>query len=115
MNILVIGGAGYIGSHMCRRLRSAGNNAIVYDNLSTGHKASVRDFLFIAGCLGDREKLKHTFERYEIEAVMHFAAHIEVGESIINPSKYYNNNLCRVVNLLDKMIESGVKYFIFSS
>lgn len=115
MNILVIGGAGYIGSHMCRRLKSIGHNAIVYDNLSSGNKDAVQGFNFVEGCLGDREKLKQTFQNYKIEAVMHFAAHIEVSESVINPSKYYINNFCRVVNLLDQMIESHVRYFIFSS
>ena len=115
MNILVVGGAGYIGSHMCRKLKSAGHNAVVYDNLSSGHREAVREFHVIEGCLGDKDKIKDTFQQYDIEVVMHFAAHIEVGESVINPSKYYDNNFCRVVRLLDQIIESGIKYFIFSS
>ncbi len=115
MNILVAGGAGYIGSHMCRRLRSAGHNPVVYDNFCSGHREAVKGYPVMEGCLGDRISIKSTFEKYDIEAVMHFAANIEVGESVSNPSKYYMNNFCRVVNLLDQMIESGVKYFIFSS
>ncbi len=115
MNILVIGGAGYIGSHMCRRLKSAGHKVTVYDNLSSGHKYAVKDFTLVEGCLGDKKKLKHTFQTYKIEAIMHFAAHIEVAESVINPSKYYENNFCRVVSLLDQIIESDIKNFVFSS
>lgn len=115
MNILVIGGAGYIGSHTCRRLKNAGHEVIVYDNLSSGHREFVKDFLLIEGCLGDRQRIKYALENYCIDAVMHFAAHIEVGESVANPSKYYHNNYCRVLNLLDQMIESKVNHFVFSS
>ena len=115
MNVLVIGGAGYIGSHMCRRLKSAGHHVIVYDNLSSGHRKAVEDFPLIEGCLGDKEIISDTIQKFRIEVVMHFAAHIEVGESVINPSKYYENNFCRVVRLLDQIIESKIKYFIFSS
>lgn len=115
MNILVIGGAGYIGSHMCRWLKKSGHNAVVYDNFSSGHPEAVKGFPVVNGCLGDRVTVKSAIEKHQIQAVMHFAAYIEVGESVINPSKYYKNNLCKVVDLLDQMIESGVKYFIFSS
>lgn len=115
MNILIVGGAGYIGSHMSRMLERSGHKAVVYDNLSSGHRESVKEFSFIHGCLGDKETVKAAVETNSIDAVMHFAAHIEVGESVEKPSKYYINNFCKVVNLLDQIIECGVKHFIFSS
>jgi len=114
-NILVIGGAGYIGSHMVKMLVEKGYNVIVYDNLSTGYKDLVKVDNFIEGDLADRAKLYETFETYNIDAVMHFAAFIEVAESVRNPSKYYNNNVSNVINLLDVMVEYNVNYFIFSS
>lgn len=116
-NILIIGGAGYIGSHMVNLLKKSGYTPIIYDNLSKGYR-EVPDILgvkFIEGDLGDRAKLKEVFEEGKIEAVMHFAAFIEVGESVQKPSEYYDNNVVRVLRLLDQMVESNVKYFIFSS
>ena len=114
-NILVIGGAGYIGSHMVKLLDKKDYNVIVYDNLSTGYKDLVTVDNFVKGDLSDYNKLVSTFNDYDIDAVMHFAAFIEVGESVENPSKYYNNNLVNVINLLDAMVISDVKKFIFSS
>ncbi|XRK16458.1 UDP-glucose 4-epimerase [Elusimicrobium posterum] len=114
-NILVVGGAGYIGSHTLRELDKKGYTPIVYDNLSKGHKAAVRGYTFVKGDLGDRKKLKAVFEKYNIAAVMHFAAFIEVGESVTEPSKYYINNVSKVINLLDEMIANNVKFFVFSS
>lgn len=114
-NILVIGGAGYIGSHTAKMLHKKGYNAIIYDNLSKGHKEAVCGFVLEQGDLGDRAYLLEVFKRYQIDAVMHFAAFIEVGESVQNPSKYYHNNVCKVVNLLDAMAEAGIKKFVFSS
>ncbi|WP_428897724.1 UDP-glucose 4-epimerase [Parelusimicrobium proximum] len=114
-NILVVGGAGYIGSHTVKMLKDRGITPIVYDNLSKGHKQSVRGCKFIKGDLGDRKKLKKVFAEYDITAVMHFAAFIEVGESVAAPDKYYDNNFVKVKNLLDQMIESGIKFFVFSS
>ena len=116
-NILIIGGAGYIGSHTVNLLKKSGYTPIIYDNLSKGYR-EVPDILgvkFIEGDLGDRAKLKEVFEEGKIEAVMHFAAFIEVGESVQKPSEYYDNNVVRVLRLLDQMVESNVKYFIFSS
>ncbi|MDO5088990.1 MAG: UDP-glucose 4-epimerase GalE [Leptotrichiaceae bacterium] len=117
MNILVIGGAGYIGSHTVNLLKKNGYNPIIYDNLSKGYEdvAEILDAKIIKGDLGDREKLKQVFEKEKINAVMHFAAFIEVGESVLKPSEYYDNNVVKVIKLLDQMTESGVKYFIFSS
>ena len=116
-NILIIGGAGYIGSHTVNLLKKSGYTPIIYDNLSKGYR-EVPDILgvkFIEGDLGDRAKLKEVFEEGKIETVMHFAAFIEVGESVQKPSEYYDNNVVRVLRLLDQMVESNVKYFIFSS
>lgn len=117
MNILVIGGAGYIGSHTVNLLKKSGYTPIIYDNLSKGYKevAEILNVKFIEGDLGDKNKLKEVFENEKIEAVMHFAAFIEVGESVQKPSEYYDNNVVRVIRLLDQMVESNVKKFIFSS
>lgn len=117
MNILVIGGAGYIGSHTVKSLKKEGYNVIIYDNLSKGHKevSDILDVKLIIGDLGDKNKLKKVFEEEKIDVVMHFAAFIEVGESVIDPGKYYENNVGKVINLLNQMVESKVKYFVFSS
>lgn len=116
-NILVVGGAGYIGSHTVNLLKKSGYNPIIYDNLSKGYAkvADVLDVKLIIGDLGDRDKLKEVFEKEKIDAVMHFAAFIEVGESVLKPAMYYENNVGKVINLLNQMVESGVKYFVFSS
>lgn len=117
-NVLVIGGAGYIGSHVVKLLKETENfNPIIYDNLSKGHKevSEILNVPLIVGDLGDRELLKKIFSEYKIEVVMHFAAFIEVGESVINPGKYYENNVGKVINLLNQMNESNIKYFVFSS
>ena len=116
-NILVIGGAGYIGSHTVKLLIDMGYNVIIYDNLSKGHKevADILNVKLIVGDLGDRQKLKEVFETEKIYIVMHFAAFIEVGESVIDPGKYYENNVAKVINLLNQMVESNIKYFVFSS
>ncbi|MCP1223740.1 UDP-glucose 4-epimerase GalE [Sebaldella sp. S0638] len=117
MNILVIGGAGYIGSHTVNLLKKDGYNPVIYDNLSKGHKevGEILGVKLISGDLGDKEKLKQVFAEEKIEIVMHFAAFIEVGESVVSPAKYYNNNVSKVLELLDAMIECNVKYFVFSS
>ena len=117
MNILVVGGAGYIGSHTVNLLKKNGYNPIIYDNLSKGYMevAEILDVKLIEGDLGDKEKLKEVFEKEKIDAVMHFAAFIEVGESVQKPSEYYDNNVAKVLKLLDQMIESKVNKFIFSS
>ncbi|MBR1980512.1 UDP-glucose 4-epimerase GalE [Candidatus Proelusimicrobium excrementi] len=114
-NVLVVGGAGYIGSHAVKMLKEKGYNAVVYDNLSKGHRQAVRGMEFVKGDLGDKKKLAAVFKKYNIDAVMHFAAFIEVGESVKEPARYYNNNIVKVISLLDAMVENGVKYFVFSS
>lgn len=116
MNVLVTGGAGYIGSVMVERLSSHGHRAIVYDNLSQGHRAAViPEAVFIEGELHDQPKLIRAFEEHQIEAVIHMAAHALVGESVTNPHKYYTNNLVGGISLLGAMVEAGVKRIVFSS
>ena len=117
MNILVVGGAGYIGAHAVNLLKKEGYNPVIYDDLSKGHEeaAGILDVKLIKGDLGDKNRIKEVLAEEKIEAVMHFAAFIEVGESVDSPAKYYNNNVSKVLELLDAMVESNVKYFVFSS
>lgn len=114
-NILVVGGAGYIGSHTVKMLAEKGYNPVVYDNLSKGHREAVAGYPFELGDLGDKARLAEVFKKHHIDAVMHFAAFIEVGESVKEPSDYYHNNVAKVLSLLDAMVENNVKYFVFSS
>ena len=113
--ILVAGGAGYIGSHMVRLLIEKGYPVIVLDNLSTGHKGLLTGGTFIEGSLGDRDLLETIFSTYAIDAVMHFAAFSQVGESVLKPAKYYRNNVAGTVALVDTMVRHDVRRFIFSS
>lgn len=115
MNILVVGGAGYIGSHMVRELLSEGFNPLVFDNLSTGHSWAVPEGRLIKGDLADRYKLAEVFAANQFDAVMHFASFIQVGESVQEPLKYYQNNVANTLNLLEAMRETGVRNFVFSS
>lgn len=113
--VLVVGGAGYIGSHMVEDLRKHNYSVVVFDDLSTGHRNAVLDAEFVEGDLADRELLKQLFKQHQFAAVMHFAAFMQVGESVTNPAKYYKNNICNTLNLLDAMLSANIKYFIFSS
>jgi UDP-glucose-4-epimerase GalE len=115
MNVLVTGGAGYIGSHTSKALAQAGLLPIVYDNLSTGHEWAVRWGPLIIGDIIDRTLLIRTIKKYDIQAVCHLAAHAYVGESVTNPRKYYHNNLVGSLTLLDAMMDSGVCRLVFSS
>jgi len=115
MRVLVCGGAGYIGSNMAAMLAAAGFEPVVFDNLSKGHKSAVGDNKFIKGDLADYELLLQTLRKYKIEVVMHFAAFIEVGESVQEPLKYYHNNVSNTQNLLSAMESAGVEKFVFSS
>lgn len=115
MKILIVGGAGYIGSHMVKMLLEHGHRVIVYDNLSSGYRDAVLGGTFIKGDLADKDKLDDVFARLMPEAVMHFASHIQVGESMLYPSKYYLNNFTNTLNLLDTMVKYQVRHFIFSS
>jgi UDP-glucose 4-epimerase len=115
MKILVTGGAGYIGSHAVRLLERAGHDVWVYDNLSLGHRAAVPEGRLIEGELMDRPRLIDTLRGKRIEGVMHFAAFAAVGESVLDPAKYYQNNVVASLNLLEAMRASGVKRIVFSS
>ena len=114
-NILVVGGAGYIGSHMVKLLLECGHEVTTLDNLSTGHADAVLGGELIKGDLADREFLRTVFSNRRFDAVMHFASSIEVGESVTDPAKYYRNNVANTLNLLDSMVQAGVRQFIFSS
>jgi UDP-glucose 4-epimerase len=115
MKVLVCGGAGYIGSNMTCMLAKEGHEPVVYDNLSKGHKAAVNGFKLVRGDLSDFEKLNKTLKEHKIEAVMHFAAFIEVGESMQAPLRYYRNNMANALTMLEAMENAGVEKFVFSS
>ncbi|TWU55660.1 UDP-glucose 4-epimerase GalE [Rubripirellula reticaptiva] len=115
MNVLVVGGAGYIGSHAVRLLTDAGHTVTVYDNLSRGHAAAVPEGMLVQGELADRAKLVETLRGKKIDAVMHFAAFALVNESVNDPSLYYRNNVIAALELLDAMKEADVKKIVFSS
>jgi UDP-glucose-4-epimerase GalE len=113
--VLVCGGAGYIGSHMCRQLARAGIEPVVYDNLSTGHRWAVRWGPLVEGDLLDRAALRDAFAHHRIDAVMHFAAKALVAESMHDPGPYFHNNVAGTLNLLAAMREAGVGRLVFSS
>jgi UDP-glucose 4-epimerase len=113
--ILVTGGAGYIGSHTARQLGEAGEKLVTLDNLSTGFRQAVLHGELVVGNTGDPELVSRILKQYEIDTVLHFAAHTIVPESVENPLKYYANNTCNTRNLLACCAEAGVKHFVFSS
>jgi UDP-glucose 4-epimerase len=112
--ILVTGGAGYIGSHCCRVLAAAGYHPVVFDNLSTGHRHFVTGPL-VVGDLLDKAALDHAFAQHDVAAVLHFAASSLVGESVIDPQKYYGNNVVGTLSLLEAMRKAGCHRLVFSS
>lgn len=115
MNVLVVGGAGYIGSHMVRILAQEGHQPIVLDNLCDGHRDSVADHKLIVGELSDGKLLDEILAGEKIDAVMHFAAFAKVGESVQDPAKYYVNNVVATIELLEAMRRHQVHKFVFSS
>ncbi|MBD8599175.1 MULTISPECIES: UDP-glucose 4-epimerase GalE [unclassified Pseudomonas] len=115
MQVLIVGGAGYIGSHMVHTLIRSGYEAIVLDDLSGGHADAVIGAKLFVGCCSDKALLEQLFKDHDFCAVMHFASFIQVGESSIDPAKYYANNFCKTANLLNTMISAGVSNFVFSS
>lgn len=115
MNILICGGAGYIGSHMAKMLAAHGHSVTVFDNLSTGHLEAVKWGTFVRGDLLNRDDLQGLFRSNRFDSVMHFSAKSLVGESMVNPGLYYSNNVTGTINLLNAMQEHGVEKFVFSS
>ena len=113
--ILVTGGAGYIGSHYVLYERNRGNKVVVLDSMVYGHRGAGKDVPLVVGDMGDRLTLDRLFNKYPIDAVVHFAAFAYVGESVTDPEKYYNNNVRSTLSLLDAMRQYGVRNFIFSS
>ena len=113
MAVLVVGGAGYIGSHAARALRRSGYEVILYDNLSTGYQRLAEGFELVVGDIADEAKLRPALER--ADAVMHFAAHAYVGESVQNPRKYFRNNVEAALSLLNATLDAGICRFVFSS
>ena len=115
LKILVVGGAGYIGSHMVKRLGAESAGVVTLDNLSSGHRDAVRHGDFVQGDIADPGLLAELFSAHRFDAVMHFASHIEVGESMRLPAKYYRNNVANTLNLLEAVVAAGINKFIFSS
>lgn len=119
--ILVTGGAGYIGSHCVMALLEQNNDVVIFDNLSTGHIETVETLKtyghveFQKGDLTNFADINSVFKNYDIDKVVHFAAFSQVGESVVNPQKYYINNVCGTINLLRAMLENNVKKIVFSS
>ncbi len=113
--ILVVGGAGYIGSHAVKMLLANGYHTVTLDNLSGGYRDAVVGGDFILGDIADKNCLQKLFNDYDFAGVMHFASFIQVGESVQNPSKYYQNNVAATLNLLDAMVANKISNFIFSS
>lgn len=111
--ILVTGGAGYIGSHAARALRRAGYEVVIYDNLSTGCRRLAQGFELVEGDIADQARLGPVLAR--VDAVMHFAAHSYVGESVENPRKYFRNNVAAALSLLNSALDTGIRRFVFSS
>jgi UDP-glucose 4-epimerase len=115
MKVLVIGGAGYVGSHTVRQLVRSGHEVVIYDNLSRGHRRSVPEGTFVHGELADRAGMQRVLSEHAIEAVMHFAAFALVGESVAQPAMYYQNNVSAPLELLEAMRAEGVWRIVFSS
>src|SRR5690242_6916347 len=114
-SILVVGGAGYVGSHALKRLLADNHEVVVFDNLSRGHRRAVQSARLVVGDLNDPSDLRSLFSAEKFDAVMHFAAYCYVGESVTKPSEYYRNNVVGSLNLVDAMVEAGVRNLVFSS
>src|SRR5919109_1859605 len=116
MKIFVVGGAGYIGSVCAELLLDEGHQVAIFDNLSEGHRAAIDPRAqFVEGDLEDRQSIEKALAKQQSDAVMHFAASALVGESMENPSKYFRNNICNGLNLLDAMLATDVRRIVFSS
>ena len=114
-SILVTGGAGYIGSHAVKALHRAGYRVVVFDNLSAGHREAVRYGELVEGDVTDTRAVREAIRRHEVSGVMHFAALLDVGESVREPARYYRNNVVGALSVLEAMIAEGTNRFVFSS
>jgi UDP-glucose-4-epimerase GalE len=115
MSVLIVGGAGYIGSQTAKAVAAAGLQPVVFDNLVYGHEWAVKWGPLVRGDLADRALLVDVMKRHGVEAVIHFAAYAYVGESVTNPRKYFGNNVAGSLSLLDAMLDAGVRDIVFSS
>src|SRR5215469_14043772 len=115
MSVLIVGGAGYIGSHTAKRIAQTGQEPIVLDSLVYGHRWAVRWGPLIEGDCGDAALVARVLKEHRVTAVIHFAAFTYVGESVAQPRRYFRNNLVGTLNLLDAMIDAGVRDIVFSS
>ena len=115
MKILVTGGAGYVGSHTVRKLKEAGHDIVIFDNLSSGHRDAIKDFELFQGDLSEKSDLEKVFSQNKFDAVVHFAGSIEAGESMTDPKRFFDNNFTCGLNLLEAMLAHGVKKIVFSS
>ncbi len=115
MKLLVTGGAGYIGSHTVRKLKAAGHELVIFDNLSSGHQDAIQTFELFVGDLVNKQDLEKVFSQHAFDGVVHFAGSIEAGESMTDPKRFFNNNFVCGLNLLEAMLTHDVKKIIFSS
>ena len=115
MSVLIVGGAGYIGSQTAKAVAAAGMEPVVFDNLVYGHEWAVKWGPLVRGDLADRALLVDVMKRHQVDAVIHFAAYAYVGESVTNPRKYFGNNVAGTMSLLDAMLDAGVRDIVFSS
>ena len=115
MSILIVGGAGYIGSHTAKLVAASGHRPVVFDNLVYGHRSAVKWGPLVEGDLADPAAIRRALSEHAVEAVIHFAAYAYVGESMTDPGKYFRNNVAGTINLLDAMVAAGVRDLVFSS
>ena len=115
ISVLVTGGAGYIGSHVCKSLKDSGYNPVVYDNLVTGNKHAIKWGDFEEGDILDKSRLEQVIKKHDIKAIIHMAAYIAVGESVENPGKYYHNNTTGGLSVLEAMRSTSIDKIVFSS
>jgi UDP-arabinose 4-epimerase len=115
VNVLIVGGAGFIGSQTAKHVAAAGLNPVVFDNMSSGHRWALRWGVFVEGDIGDRQAVDRVLAEHSISAVIHLASFIQVGESVREPSKYFHNNVAATLTLLDAMVARGVRNIVFSS
>ncbi len=113
--VLVTGGAGYIGSHAAQALRAAGRDVVVLDSLQAGHREAVRGLPLVTADIADTAAVRETIRRYRVTAAMHFAALLSVGHSVAAPARYYENNVCGTLALLDALVRESVGLLVFSS